>query len=860
MELIPIAKMLNRVDTNEETDSVLFHELLYAGEFVTKMTVLALVTSIDDNRENHPYRFLHGLVRADGIGTWGTTVDQICTGPAAQSLSAAVVADVRVFTERIGSDDWRYDAVRQLHDVLEGVDPDTERIAGKVSLRTWFTKFVQLRNKTRGHGAITPANCARLVGSLRTSLRLVVDGNPLFGRPWAYLHRNLSGKYNVVSLGGGVAAFDGLKTARNDGTNYPDGVYLWVDRPRLVALVESDIDASDFFVANGGFNGRTYELHSPITDDRYKQDAGPYLAVSSDRPPSETEGAKALDVYENVLTNMPNASKGYVKRPQLETKVRDRLLDDRHPIITLVGRGGIGKTSLALTVLDDIARLERYEMIIWFSARDIDLTSGGPKLVQPKTLTEKEIAKEYANLLRDLEENVTDDVIVRDMRDKTNIGNLFVFDNFETLQSPVDLYQWIDNNISLPNKAFITSRFRDFKADFPIEVSGMEHAEAKELVQGLSVELGIANRLGSTKTEQIIEESNGHPYVIKIILGEIADKGTFGKPSQILARKDGILEALFERTYKNLSPLARRIFLTLSGWRSLVLQLAMEAVVQQSSSEGVDPETAVDELIRMSLIERRETEDGVSFLEVPVAAGLFGRKKLEVSPYHRLIQDDIQFLSELGPTKSTDLKKGSFRRIQSMFRMAAKLLNRGNVSIDNMRPVLKFIARNYPRAWLLLADLEKEVGAEVEEEIACVQQFLQESPQGDEVLKAWLRLVHLYRQKGDIIGSCNAFLNAAKIEEPELYDASSMANYLNGNLDILGGMDAEQRSAIFRPVAQIVERHREKASATDLSRLAWLYLHCGEEENARRTAEEGLEAEPYNVYCVRLVKKLSENQ
>jgi len=68
------------------------------------------------------------------------------------------------------------------------------------------------------------------------------------------------------------------------------------------------------------------------------------------------------------------------------------LLSDRHPVVTLVGRGGIGKTSLALKVLHSIADEDRYFAITWFSARDIELLPEGPKLVTPHVLTPEDMA------------------------------------------------------------------------------------------------------------------------------------------------------------------------------------------------------------------------------------------------------------------------------------------------------------------------------------------------------------------------------------------------------------------------------------------------------------------------------------
>jgi hypothetical protein len=273
----------------------------------------------------------------------------------------------------------------------------------------------------------------------------------------------------------------------------------------------------------------------------------------------------------------------------------------------------------------------------------------GPKVVQPKVLAERDIAAEYWSLISSPSTEPAKSAtalatMTEHMRCSPLGPTLFVFDNFETVRSPVDLFQWIDTNIRLPNKAVITSRFREFKADFPIAVPGMEHQEADNLITQVASVLGIQSLMGFRQREQIIEESDGHPYVIKIILGEVANTGTFGKPSNMIVRKDDILDALFDRTYASLSPMAARVFLTLSGWQSLVPQVAVEAVLLRHGSVGGDPERAIDELVRMSLIERMRAQDGNDFVGVPLTAALFGRKKLEVNPHRELIESDIRFL------------------------------------------------------------------------------------------------------------------------------------------------------------------------------------------------------------------------
>src|SRR5690606_4527366 len=138
----------------------------------------------------------------------------------------------------------------------------------------------------------------------------------------------------------------------------------------------------------------------------------------------------------------PPRQNGYITRTPPENSLYSEIAEDnQHRIITLIGRGGIGKTWLTLEVLNRIAEEEIFDAILWFSARDIDLLPDGAKQVQPHILTERDIAEEFTNLigqyLLSYEKIHSDDFnateFLRTSMTKCELGKiLFVFDNFET--------------------------------------------------------------------------------------------------------------------------------------------------------------------------------------------------------------------------------------------------------------------------------------------------------------------------------------------------------------------------------------------------------------------------------------------
>ncbi len=861
MALKPLDSVWARVDTaRSESVDALFDALLYCAEAFLKTYAAAMIAGIPDERDRHRYRLCHRLVRAASIGEWDDVLGDAATGPASTHLLAGAGQLQRELTERQARGSWVYDATALLHRALSVVIPDCEPLPIRVDGRRWFSLFVQFRNKTRGHGATTPSEVARLVNDFEASLRLFMERSSLKSIPWAYVRRNLSGKYHVVPLCGTSANFDRLKGSRTEVLQ--DGVYVDFGSLCRVELIETTLDVTEFFYPNGHFGKKTSEWLSYISGTRKDFDGSAYLAPATPLPPSATEGNRTLEVVGACLANLPPRPADYVPREELEAELTTVLMNERHPVVTLVGRGGIGKTSLALEVLYRISSdpSERFFSIVWLSARDIDLLPHGPKLVQPSALTLKDMAKQVAILFQpngwDQKGFNPENWLAGYLASATDGPLLLVFDNFETVQQQVDVFQWLDTHIRLPNKILITTRHRDFRGDYPVEVGGMTEPQCNQLVYKTAGIVGISSGITADFCKDIYRESEGHPYVVKVLVGEAADGKSIKKVERIVAGKDDLLDALFERTYKRLTPAAKRVFMTLSNWRSLVAQTALEAAfLRPNHAERIDVAATTDELRKVSFFDEHRSPDDQVFFSVPLVASVFGRRKLSVSPDQSAIEEDLRFLRRFGAMMPSEVRHGLKPRIDRFFSSISDDLAAARVNLREELPVLELIARHYPPAWLMIADLWRETQAQEgpDQVIEALLHFIQATTPGLGQKIAWERIAIVQRQKENWRGFVNAHVQIAELPGADLGTISSSVNTFNS---VSKQLDADSRFSFAKRLAVVMEPKIMEGDATDCSRLAWLLISSGQEDRAAEIVGCGLRLDSNNEHCQNLNTKI----
>ena len=859
----------------EEGDVAYFNALMLKLEYLTKIVVVGVVSCIDDDADGHRYKLEHTLVRAQSLGDWVMVLNTALVGPPAQFMHPDARSVTRDLTKRAGRPARWYDAVSKLSEaaIMLGTDVD---VAEKVALRRFFEIGAQIRNRTRGHGATTSTQCHEASPYLEEALDTVIKDMELFQLPWVYLHQNLSGKYRVSRLLNNSVSLDYLK--RTTEVRLPPGVYFQLagesepSNLRHLPLIFTETDLNDIALPNGNFEQGQFKTLSYITNEVRIERGDRWSGPGTKLPRSETHGARTLEPKGSIFTNMPPVPSGYVPRLVLENRLTTELGNqDRHPIITLTGPGGIGKTSIALRAINQIAQQDvpPYEVVLWISARDMDLLDQGPKTVSRTVFSQQDIAQVTVDLLDPSERVEPEFDAISYFQECLVQGKagttLVVLDNFETLQNPIDVYEWIDTHIRLPNKVLITTRFRDFRGDYPIQISGMLDDEANTLIDQHAKRLGVINLITTSYKSDLISKSEGHPYVIKIFLGQTARERRRVDPKRIFASSDRLLDALFKRTFDALNSRAQRVFLLLCSWRAYVPDIAIQAVVLRPGSEHYDVAAALDEAIQYSLIDQTTSDanENERFVGVPLAAAIFGQRELQVSRFKIAVEEDRKLLLGFGAGKRESVNKGAIPRINNLIQVIAEKVRNDKDELERLLPILEYLASCYPETYLHLVDLV--LGAHNNSQsLRDVERYLKaylETAAVGEKRSAWKRLIKVYSKLKDTIGVVHALCELALLPTASIAEISDAANKLNSRIRELKDQRIEEAwsfevKELLQEVIRVLENKLGKLSATDCSRLAWLHLNVGNRERARDIANIGLERQPKNEYCLSLLEKL----
>jgi hypothetical protein len=826
---------------------------LWVADVLAKLSCCAVIGALEDAEGGRISTASYRLSRSGGTGDWVRELDAaLRQGAARTALSSAVkdwLADLSRFliqaNKRADADalghvarpvfDLRCDLV----DALESFRRPTP-----LALLGWC---VEIRNKTFGHGAVGSGFWAQHTATLTAAIDYLIGHMPLFaadlfvvvptnkhdpcGR--ALRGQEPAGTIRTVDLDIGTA---GCQV----------GDHVW-PLPALAWIRPSD---NHTFVVNGSWrdSDRSAELlcHAIAaveTGEGKLRRQLPAYAV----PPvvtsavSETEGSHALDTSGSVMHNLPTAPDTYVRRAGLERDLRRVLTDPakRH-LINVKGIGGIGKTSLVLQLMHELAVNDDcpYAQIIWVSARDVDLTPRGPKPVRQAAGDIQQVWELYANLWgEDLEVDLAQEKFEVDLADRA-CPTLLVMDNFETFAAQEEAYQYLDEVVQPPSKVVITSR-HDFKGDFQVQVRGMETDEAAGLIKSAARRAGREGLVDSKVIDRIYEKSQGHPYAMKLLAASVESKAGLANLLRNVFQDERLLDALFRESIAGVDDETEFVFLLASRFPAGVSEVALRVA---TAPEDISLGPALRVLRQRSLL---EADEASGLYVMPAMAREFSRR-LSIGHIHGVAVDEAErYLKSW-----RGLVAGTVA--EAAIEMQAAVLNEGASTRGRDTTTTLHVLGEYDdRAWASLARALRHSGGSPEEIDDAYKRAVESAPDDSTLFNEWAESVE------DPDRRIHLKVQAVTADGSNFKLASNVAQFLNH-------LRAKDRlrypsltwTSLMEPVAEVLNKNLGQLDANDCSRLAWLLLTLRDSERAGEVVKRGYSVDPENYNVLNLVDRL----
>lgn len=390
----------------------------------------------------------------------------------------------------------------------------------------------------------------------------------------------------------------------------------------MMTVAGRHLKDAEVAVLQGAWEGLTYEqmtTESEFTVNYLRGDIGPKLWKHLSRAFGEEvnkTNIRAVLARQSVtppsprhnLERIPEISEFYGRRKELND-LREWIVQQKSHVVTLYGISGIGKTSLAVKLVQEIQG--EFEQVIWRSL------STAPPL--PDLLTD--ILKIPAATEKSLGE--TENRIAQLIEYFQSHSCLLILDNWETILKPASTlgryregYESYSSLIGQVGEEIHNSCLVICSQEEPREVKNL--VNRTPLVHSLKVEgfnveesKDFLQNKGLTEQEQwkrFVENLNGHPFAIK--LNSAIIEQFYNKDVALYVRKSPTyveLDLVFNELFQRLSETEKEILFYLAKQDQAVSMFQ----IQENLSTFLKDSEIIESLLslqRRALIEQKNSQ------------------------------------------------------------------------------------------------------------------------------------------------------------------------------------------------------------------------------------------------------------
>lgn len=346
---------------------------------------------------------------------------------------------------------------------------------------------------------------------------------------------------------------------------------------------------------------------------------------------------------------------GFVGRGSAVRQIKRAVLGP-WPAVSILGDGGIGKTSIALKVAYDILddHRDEFDAIVWVSAKSSTLNSHEVQRINDAIMDSVGLLAEAAKQLGAPTDGTDPMVELLDYLETFRV--LLILDNMETVMDQ-RLRDFL-RDLPKGSKVLITSRI-GFQMENPFKLDPLTEQESKQLLMALAHRrnVKVIRNLDQVGLDKLLSKTSGHPLYIKWLVASVQ---AGRRPRDVVSNNETLLDFCMSDVFDKLTASSRQVLQSMQVMRGSRMQAELAYLNDMNAHEI---QSALLELLATNFV--LMTQSASDQLENGYAVGDFasaylGRKQPTPTRLRDQVLDRSARLAELSTTMSGEGRLNPF--------------------------------------------------------------------------------------------------------------------------------------------------------------------------------------------------------